>query len=226
MMTAASFRNGRRASGRTGEPVFNTVPPLTIARGTPAGTAVNGSPEARDASDAPDLGAIPRFGRDPIRTLRVSTTGLYPRSRLSLDNAKNTANAALHQLNVVCHEPVRGRHTGTKPVATLICPLHTPTEVTLVSKSISSSPQLQNRLTLTVSLTALCLVILGPARASIAAAQTPDADLIFEYTFDADSDGWVAGFADLPADFDQDTYELESGFRALPEGLAGNGFYI
>ncbi|MDP6422294.1 MAG: YbaY family lipoprotein [SAR202 cluster bacterium] len=84
----------------------------------------------------------------------------------------------------------------------------------------------RNRLALAISLAAMCMVILGPTRVPIAVAQTPGADLAFESTFDADADGWTAGFADLPADFNQDSYELDSGFRALPEGLAGNGFYI
>ena len=59
-----------------------------------------------------------------------------------------------------------------------------------------------------------------------ASAQTQEQGLSFEFKFQTDAEGWTAGFADLPADFDQDIYELDSGFRELPEGLDGNGFYI
>ena len=70
-------------------------------------------------------------------------------------------------------------------------------------------------------------LLLHASDASPALAQTPElAGVSFEFTFDTDVEGWAAGFADLPADFNQDTYELDSGFRELPEGLAGNGFYI
>ena len=36
----------------------------------------------------------------------------------------------------------------------------------------------------------------------------------------------MVGFADLPADYDQSIYELDSGHRALPEELEGAGIYI
>jgi hypothetical protein len=63
---------------------------------------------------------------------------------------------------------------------------------------------------------------------STAFAQTPElaTDNAFEFAFENEAEGWSADFADLPADFDQPTYELDSGFRALPESLSGNGFYI
>ena len=48
----------------------------------------------------------------------------------------------------------------------------------------------------------------------------------FNSTFENDDDGWITGFADLPADFDQETFELDSGFRELPDGLAGNGVFL
>ena len=41
-----------------------------------------------------------------------------------------------------------------------------------------------------------------------------------------DSEGWEVGFADLPADYDPSIYELDSGHRALPEGLESAGIYI
>ena len=48
----------------------------------------------------------------------------------------------------------------------------------------------------------------------------------FEFNFDDDDQGWIAGFADLPADFDEAGYELDSGFRRLPSGLDGSGVFV
>jgi hypothetical protein len=38
--------------------------------------------------------------------------------------------------------------------------------------------------------------------------------------------GWITDFADLPADYDQDLYQLEAGWRELPAGLDGFGIYM
>ncbi|MXY36478.1 MAG: hypothetical protein F4Y54_06870 [Dehalococcoidia bacterium] len=59
--------------------------------------------------------------------------------------------------------------------------------------------------------------------APIALAEDDD-DLTF--TFDHDAEGWVVEVADLPADYDQEIYELAGGYRALPEGLQGGGIYV
>ena len=48
----------------------------------------------------------------------------------------------------------------------------------------------------------------------------------FSFTFQSDAEGWTAGFADLPANFEPSIYELDSGYRPLPPGLDGNGLYI
>ena len=48
----------------------------------------------------------------------------------------------------------------------------------------------------------------------------------FDFTFESDAEGWTAGFADLPEDFDPAIYELDSSHRALPDGLVGSGIYI
>lgn len=48
----------------------------------------------------------------------------------------------------------------------------------------------------------------------------------FHDTFDAGSADWVAGFADLPADYEPDFFALDSGWGELPSGLAGNAIYI
>ncbi|MCY3759974.1 MAG: hypothetical protein OXH50_01880 [Gemmatimonadetes bacterium] len=52
------------------------------------------------------------------------------------------------------------------------------------------------------------------------------AEAEFSFSFQGDAEGWAAGFADLPADFDPSIYELDSGHRRLPDGLEGNGLYI
>ena len=55
----------------------------------------------------------------------------------------------------------------------------------------------------------------------------PGADRVeFDFSFETDIDGWVAAFADLPEDYDQSIYELDGGYRALPDGLDGTGIYV
>jgi hypothetical protein len=48
----------------------------------------------------------------------------------------------------------------------------------------------------------------------------------FTYDFEEGEQGWVTGFADLPADYDPLIYELDSGWGALPSGLEGNAIYL
>ena len=54
----------------------------------------------------------------------------------------------------------------------------------------------------------------------------PEGGLEFTYTFDEDDEGWIAGFADLPADADEEFYDLESEWRKLPDNLDGFGIYM
>ncbi len=55
----------------------------------------------------------------------------------------------------------------------------------------------------------------------------PGADRVeFDFSFETDIDGWVVAFADLPEDYDQSIYELDGGYRALPDGLDGAGIYV
>ncbi len=63
----------------------------------------------------------------------------------------------------------------------------------------------------------------GQKEAPLALAED-DGELAF--TFDHDAEGWVVGFADLPADAPQDLYELAGEHRPLPEGLEGGGIYV
>ena len=49
---------------------------------------------------------------------------------------------------------------------------------------------------------------------------------VYNFTFENDAEGWTTGFADLPAVRDDDSYDLDSGYRALPAGLEGSGIYL
>ena len=51
-------------------------------------------------------------------------------------------------------------------------------------------------------------------------------DLEFSYQFDSDAEGWRAGFADLPVNYDPSIYEIEFDHRPLPDGLEGSGLYV
>ena len=46
-----------------------------------------------------------------------------------------------------------------------------------------------------------------------------DAGAEFTYRFLRDAEGWTAGFAALPVDHDRQLFELDSVYRALPDGL-------
>jgi heat shock protein HslJ len=54
----------------------------------------------------------------------------------------------------------------------------------------------------------------------------PTDGIEFTYTFDDGDEGWIADFADLPADYDPDFYELDSEWRELPDDLGGHGMYM
>lgn len=48
----------------------------------------------------------------------------------------------------------------------------------------------------------------------------------FTFSFENDDQAWLTGFADLPENFDQTIYELDSGYRPLPSGLQGSGIFL
>lgn len=48
----------------------------------------------------------------------------------------------------------------------------------------------------------------------------------FTYNFENDAEGWITEFADLPADYDEGFYQLDSSWRELPSGLDGSGIYM
>jgi heat shock protein HslJ len=54
----------------------------------------------------------------------------------------------------------------------------------------------------------------------------PEDGLEITYTFDDDEEGWITGFADLPAERDDAIYELDSEWREMPDDLAGYGMYM
>jgi heat shock protein HslJ len=54
----------------------------------------------------------------------------------------------------------------------------------------------------------------------------PPDGIEFTYAFDEDEEEWIAGFADLPADYDQAFYELDSEWQELPDDLDGHGMYM
>ena len=76
-------------------------------------------------------------------------------------------------------------------------------------------------------LIAISTVLILPAYGwSAVSAQVAAQEVEFESTFETDAEGWSAGFADLPADYDPAIYELDSELRALPVDLEGSGIYI
>jgi len=48
----------------------------------------------------------------------------------------------------------------------------------------------------------------------------------FDFTFEENEEGWITGFADLPADYNQESFELDAGWGELPSGLEGNAIYM
>ena len=68
----------------------------------------------------------------------------------------------------------------------------------------------------------LCLVLF----VLVSCSGSYEPEYQFNYTFEGDQEGWVTGFADLPADYDPVIYELDSGWGALPSGLEGNAIYL
>ena len=60
----------------------------------------------------------------------------------------------------------------------------------------------------------------------VSCAGNYDTEFQFSYTFEEDEQGWATDFADLPADYDELFYELDSGWGALPTGLEGNAIFL
>ena len=73
-----------------------------------------------------------------------------------------------------------------------------------------------------VGFVGVLLLWVGPSGASAQNIATTQV----EFSFDAGSEGWEVGFADLPIDYEPTIYELDSSHRRLPDGLEGSGVYI
>ena len=75
-----------------------------------------------------------------------------------------------------------------------------------------------------VALLTACLASASCTSTHQAAEQAAEAE--FRFSLEGGAEGWTAGFADLPVDFDPSIYELDSGHGPLPDGLEGKGLYI
>ena len=57
--------------------------------------------------------------------------------------------------------------------------------------------------------------------------QQPPQAQVLDFQFESGTEGWTAGFVDLPADFDPDAYQLQSGQRPLPASVGvGGAFFL
>jgi hypothetical protein len=75
-------------------------------------------------------------------------------------------------------------------------------------------------------ITAIVILLCMPVIGCSSDDSDQDDEKRMVYTFENGTEGWVAGFSDLPADADPELYELESSHQKLPSGLAGYGIYI
>jgi len=106
---------------------------------------------------------------------------------------------------------------STQPAATLLppptsAPTANPTEVQPTSTKTSPSSPIPTPIPL-------------EREHTLTPTEVPR-EIQFKFTFADDAEGWAAGFADLPADYDQAIYELDSDYRELPSGLKGNGPFL
>ncbi|MFC2055460.1 hypothetical protein ACFLV7_14365 [Chloroflexota bacterium] len=73
----------------------------------------------------------------------------------------------------------------------------------------------------------ICLYLLCLATfALVSCSGSYESEYQFNHTFNDDEQGWSAGFADLPSDYDPQIYELDSGWGELPSGLEGNAIFL
>lgn len=74
------------------------------------------------------------------------------------------------------------------------------------------------RYLINVALSFLCLVLMSCGKDDDGpATQT------FTYDFETDNDGWIAGFSDYPADWEEDRFEFEFEHADLPESVNESG---
>ena len=78
-----------------------------------------------------------------------------------------------------------------------------------------SQRTLVSALVLSAAVILVASVFLGPSSALAQNGNTVEVT----YAFENDAEGWTVGFADLPVDHDARHFDLDSGYRALPDGL-------
>ena len=73
-----------------------------------------------------------------------------------------------------------------------------------------------------------CLALLAGLTLAVPASVVAEdgGEATYAFAFEHDAEGWTVDFADLPVDAPQDLYELDGGYRPLPEGLEGGGIYV
>ncbi len=117
----------------------------------------------------------------------------------------------------------------------LACDAEGPTATAVAIPTATPTPTATSSPTATPSPTAIPTPTTAPtptpapspttAVPSPTVAPVPD-DVEFNFSFENDAEGWVVGFADLPVNYDQSTYELDHEHRPLPDGLEGGGIYV
>lgn len=116
-------------------------------------------------------------------------------------------------------EPTQAIHTPTQqptvmPTVAPAVPTPTPTTVPTIAPTWTPT-----------------VTPVPPTPTSVPPTPTPTeipypAEFSFEDRFENGVDGWVVGFADLPVDWNNEIYELDSEFRQMPDGLDGSGIYV
>jgi hypothetical protein len=70
-------------------------------------------------------------------------------------------------------------------------------------------------------------LLLAAVSVLMAACSGPYAqEFVFHDTFESDLQDWETGFADLPADYDQEIFMLDLGWSELPSGLEGQALFL
>jgi hypothetical protein len=68
------------------------------------------------------------------------------------------------------------------------------------------------------------LILIAVAVLAVAACGTSEP--VTNFAFEEGAEGWVAGFADYPADADPELFEFDSSWGPLPSDLDGNALFI
>ena len=203
------------------KPLPTTAPALTATIEPTAVPAMTPEPE----------GVKPAFDVGPCRITRAAQlpiefvyTGSIPTGFDGINQAACTFTKQVETVTVVLTGPATHREVFTliEPRVDVVFPLPEGT-LSITTQEIVPPGEYQREITIT-SVDGESLVISEQPGVLKTVTIVETTELAFN--FDNDSQGWLTGFADLPADFDQSTFELESGYRALPAGLDGSGMYL